>query len=515
MNKQSRFLLAALAAAILPSAVMTAEASPRPLRVALYPYVPDIGVFKDVLTNTWNRTGRTEGIEFISWDCYNDDFPTNADVVVSECGFLDSYVAEKRLRPIIDPPLSQHAVMPDGLSFVNFAFDGCVARDVDGVSRLFGLPQMICTYYVFGRKGEPLPSGFDFNPLANGENKPGKKTGLLFYATGDDMTFGIVRLYLDRVLGDEKRGGAVLKKILAAGGKEQLSFYPDNGDGFVRADWFRDGTGANYIDYSEALSRLAAGGRGGDFTYRRLVGFGAPYFVNPVSVTATCPEDLLPAAAECLRILTSREYLSAVLWPEGKIPAYVLPGRMDVFQDFAARDAAYADFLRDASLPGNVTWRLPADAKSIILDAAKASADPIARNKAAMRRFETCINENDLALGRELISEKAAFATPVSPEPFHGAEGYLSVVSLMRASFPDVQWKLEDMVADEKTVAVRWTCSGTFTGKAPFAGIQPNGRKFSTSVMNFYVFDDEGKIIDDIAATGMLGILQGIGVVVQ
>ena len=25
------------------------------------------------------------------------------------------------------------------------------------------------------------------------------------------------------------------------------------------------------------------------------------------------------------------------------------------------------------------------------------------------------------------------------------------------------------------------------------------------------MFDDEGKIIDDIAATGMLGILQGIG----
>ena len=67
----------------------------------------------------------------------------------------------------------------------------------------------------------------------------------------------------------------------------------------------------------------------------------------------------------------------------------------------------------------------------------------IERNKAAMRRFETCINQNDLALGRKLISEKAAFATPVSPEPLYGAEGYLSVVSLMRASFPDVQWKLE------------------------------------------------------------------------
>ena len=139
-----------------------------------------------------------------------------------------------------------------------------------------------------------------------------------------------------------------------------------------------------------------------------------------------------------------------------------------------------------------------------------ARVDPIERNKAAMRRFETCINENDLALGRELISEKAAFATPVSPEPLHGAEGYLSVVSLMRASFPDVHWKLEDMVADERTVAVRWTCTGTFTGAAPFAGIEPNGRSFSTSVMNFYSFDGDGKIVDDVAATGIAGILQGI-----
>ena len=75
------------------------------------------------------------------------------------------------------------------------------------------------------------------------------------------------------------------------------------------------------------------------------------------------------------------------------------------------------------------------------------AAARIGRNKDAMRRFEACINANDLALGRKLIPDKAAFATPVSPEPLHGAEGYLSVVSLMRESFPDVQWKLEDMVA--------------------------------------------------------------------
>jgi len=137
----------------------------------------------------------------------------------------------------------------------------------------------------------------------------------------------------------------------------------------------------------------------------------------------------------------------------------------------------------------------------------------IERNRNAMRRFETCINTNDLELGRQLISDAARFMTPVSPTPLAGAEGYLSVVALMRASFPDVRWQLVNMVADAKTVAVQWLCSGTFSGSAPFAGLQPNGRKFSTTVMNFYSFDDDGKIIDDVAATGIAGILQGIGAI--
>lgn len=135
----------------------------------------------------------------------------------------------------------------------------------------------------------------------------------------------------------------------------------------------------------------------------------------------------------------------------------------------------------------------------------------IERNRDTMRRFETCINTNDLSLGEELISSSAAFTTPVSPEPLHGAKGYLSVVEFMRRSFPDVQWKLVNMVADETTVAVQWLCTGTFSGDAPFAGLQPNGRKFSTTVMNFYTLDADGRIINDVAATGIAGILQGIG----
>ncbi len=130
-------------------------------------------------------------------------------------------------------------------------------------------------------------------------------------------------------------------------------------------------------------------------------------------------------------------------------------------------------------------------------------------HKAAMKRFEIMINTADSNIAKELVADNAAFYTPASPTPLYGGEGYLSVVHWMRQSFPDVHWKLEDMVAEGNIVAVHWTLTGTNDGE--FMGMPATGKHFSTSVMNFYYFNDEGKIINDIAAEGMIGILRGIG----
>lgn len=130
-------------------------------------------------------------------------------------------------------------------------------------------------------------------------------------------------------------------------------------------------------------------------------------------------------------------------------------------------------------------------------------------HKAAMKRFETMINTADSSLAKELVADDAAFYTPASPTPLYGGEGYLSVVHWMRKGFSDVQWKIEEMVAEDNIVAVRWTLTGTNDGE--FMGIPATGKHISTSVMNFYYFNKEGKVINDIAAEGMIGILRGIG----
>ncbi len=79
----------------------------------------------------------------------------------------------------------------------------------------------------------------------------------------------------------------------------------------------------------------------------------------------------------------------------------------------------------------------------------------------------------------------------------------------MRKGFSDIQWNITDIVADTDKVAVKWDMTGTHDGD--FMGIPATNKKISVCVMNFYYFNKEGKVTNDIAAEGMIGILRGIG----
>lgn len=131
------------------------------------------------------------------------------------------------------------------------------------------------------------------------------------------------------------------------------------------------------------------------------------------------------------------------------------------------------------------------------------------RNKDIMKKFEIMINTADSKLAKELIADDASFYTPASPEALYGGEGYLSVVHWMRKGFSDVQWHIKDIVADENKAAVYWDLTGTHDGE--FLGIKASGKKISVSIMNFYYINSDGKVTNDIAAEGMIGILRGIG----
>jgi steroid delta-isomerase-like uncharacterized protein len=126
-----------------------------------------------------------------------------------------------------------------------------------------------------------------------------------------------------------------------------------------------------------------------------------------------------------------------------------------------------------------------------------------------MKQFEVMINTADDDMAEELVASDAPFYTPASPEPLYGGKGYLSLVYWLRKGFSDVQWHMEEMVVENNTAAVRWTSTGTHDGE--FFGLNATGKKFKITLMNFYAFNEDGKIVSDIAAEGMIGILRALG----
>jgi steroid delta-isomerase-like uncharacterized protein len=131
-------------------------------------------------------------------------------------------------------------------------------------------------------------------------------------------------------------------------------------------------------------------------------------------------------------------------------------------------------------------------------------------NKLVMDRFLEFINTASEKLAQELISPDAVFHVPGRTEPMRGPAGYLAIIGMMRGGFPDIQWTLEEMVAEGDKVAVRFTMRGTHRGT--FFGVPPTGKTISVQAMNIYRLSG-GQFVEEHGQPDMLGLLQQIGAV--
>ena len=88
------------------------------------------------------------------------------------------------------------------------------------------------------------------------------------------------------------------------------------------------------------------------------------------------------------------------------------------------------------------------------------------------------------------------------------ADDIKTFASLLRQGFPDLHFKIQEMVSEDARVAVRWEMEGTHRG--PFAGVDPTGGRISHHGMAFYRLK-HGKIVEIWNEVDRLGLLQRIG----
>ena len=134
----------------------------------------------------------------------------------------------------------------------------------------------------------------------------------------------------------------------------------------------------------------------------------------------------------------------------------------------------------------------------------------IESSKRTMHRFTEFINTASEKLAAELISPNAIFYVPGRPEPMRGPTGYLVIIAMMRSGFPDIQWTLEEMIAEDDRVAARFTMRGNHQGT--FFGVPPTGNTIQVRAMNFYRLSNE-QLVEEYGQPDLLALLQQIGAV--
>jgi steroid delta-isomerase-like uncharacterized protein len=126
------------------------------------------------------------------------------------------------------------------------------------------------------------------------------------------------------------------------------------------------------------------------------------------------------------------------------------------------------------------------------------------------KQFVQFINTADENLAQQLISPLAKFHVPAEPEPLQGPKGYLMIIAMMRSGFPDIQWTLEEMIAEGDNVAVRYTMQGTHQGE--FFGFAATGKSILVQAINFYHLVDD-QIVEEYGQPDMLELLRQIGAI--
>lgn len=125
------------------------------------------------------------------------------------------------------------------------------------------------------------------------------------------------------------------------------------------------------------------------------------------------------------------------------------------------------------------------------------------------RVFEEVWNNKKLNAVDELMEANYIHHDVQSPVP-KGIDGYKQFVSYYLNAFPDLQFTIDDEIADEQTAVSRWTVTGTHQGDLP--GIPRTGRRISVTGITIARVRN-GKVIESWNNWDALGLMQQLGVV--
>ena len=138
------------------------------------------------------------------------------------------------------------------------------------------------------------------------------------------------------------------------------------------------------------------------------------------------------------------------------------------------------------------------------------SDQQLEKNKVLVRRLmDDDISRGDETAAAEIVHSDF-FDHTNPPGMQHGLEGHVAIVRLFRSIFPDLEWRIDDLIAEGDKVVARTTMRGTQQGD--FFGIPPTGRRVEMTGVHVLRIAD-GMIIEHWGNNDDLGLMRQLGAI--
>jgi ketosteroid isomerase-like protein len=131
-------------------------------------------------------------------------------------------------------------------------------------------------------------------------------------------------------------------------------------------------------------------------------------------------------------------------------------------------------------------------------------------NKALFSRLLDELNRGNLEIVDQVVAPDALMIAPHLPEPVRGRQAFKDVFGGAGIEALAMQYTLEQSIAEDDSVAARFTARGTHQGE--FQGAAPTGKPVTLDSVVIYRVAN-GQIVEYRLSWDTLGFLQQVGAI--
>ncbi|MBV1929206.1 MAG: thiamine pyridinylase [Gammaproteobacteria bacterium] len=359
---------------LIVSLALTTNIWAETLKVGLYPYVPRVNQFKEVLEEKWHQLYPEIQLEVITdmsiWDGGYDTNPEGLDVFVFDALFLNKYRDQAMLEP-----LKASDINPDGLNdFVPYAINGVM--NSDGVTYA-GIPIFGCTNVLFYKKGIGVKDANTFDevrdivktcqftgilpgqPPHNGMmlDISGKTTNASYYVATQYAMNGVYPFPTPTSINSDVTNR--LQNLMTMSSYNNAN--NSNLQPYQRGIWFGRGHGNSFVGFTESMWGIAQGNNDrlpDDFGFKALPLWNDGEATNPVFyadvIGVNANGKNIDNAKKLAALLGSKDLVVASSTGQGQsggVPQYLLLTLKSAYDELATDYPIYSDMKTMASNP--------------------------------------------------------------------------------------------------------------------------------------------------------------------